>query len=36
MKSPLKGKAAWANIAFAKFQMAHLELILIDIPINLD
>ena len=31
MKSPPKGKAAWANIAYAKFQIAHPELILIDL-----
>ena len=28
MKSPPKGKAAWADIAHAKFQIAHPELIL--------
>ena len=31
MKSPPKGKAAWADIARAKFQIAHAELILIDL-----
>ena len=31
IKSPPKGKAAWAVIARAKFQIAHLELILIDL-----
>ena len=29
MKRLPKGKAAWANIAYAKFQVAHPELILI-------
>ena len=31
MKSPPKGKAVWANIARAKFQIAHTELILFDL-----
>ena len=31
MKSPPKGKAAWADIARAKFHVAHPELILIDL-----
>ena len=31
MESPPKGKAAWADIVRAKFQIAHPELILIDL-----
>ena len=31
MKSPPKGKDAWVDIAHAKFQIAHSELILIDL-----
>ena len=31
MKSLPKGKAAWANIAHAKFKIARPELILIDL-----
>ena len=31
MKSLPKGKAAWADITCAKFQIAHPELILIDL-----
>ena len=31
MKSPPKGKAAWANIARPKFSIARPELILIDL-----
>ena len=31
MKSLLKGKAAWADIVRAKFQIAHPELTLIDV-----
>ena len=31
MKSPPQYKAAWADIACAKFSIAHIEFILIDI-----
>ena len=31
MKSPPRGKGAWADIVHAKFLIAHPELILIDL-----